>query len=286
MPSFDTPEPIDVEIDLLVASVTVTAEDRDTTEVTVAPADPGNESDVEAAEQTKVALSKGTLTVKGPAFHKYMGWKNKSRAVTLAIALPSGSGLSGFGIGSVASLDATGRLGACEIRSGMGNVRIERADRLKLNAGGDILVDQVDGDAHLTTSMGKLRLGRAAGSVKLKNSQGPCTVDEVGGNARVRTSMGDIAIGRVDGDVDAASAQGTVRVEEMTRGTAELKTSLGSIDVGVGEGTAAWLDVHAAAGAVNSHLENSGEPGPEDPVVSVKARTSYGDITIRRTEHQ
>jgi hypothetical protein len=50
----------------------------------------------------------------------------------------------------------------------------------------------------------------------------------------------------------------------------------------VGEGTAAYLDVSAVAGHVTAIFEASSEPGGTARKVGIRARTSMGDIAIRR----
>ena len=282
MPTFDTPKPIHVEFDLVVANIDITAEDRADTVVTVEPSDPGDESDVEAAAETRVDLSGGELGIRGPRMRKYVGWGNKSRSVTVTIALPTGSTASGGGAGSVINVHGTGRLGACEFKNGMGRISLEQTGPAKLRTAGDVAVDLVDGDADLSTSMGKLWLGRATGSVHMKNSNGPSTVGEIGGSARLRSSNGEITVELARGDIDAVAAAGDIRIGELREGNVELKTAMGAIDIGVARNTTAWLDVHTGFGAVRSELDGAGEPGPDDRTVKVRARSSYGDIVIRR----
>jgi hypothetical protein len=61
-----------------------------------------------------------------------------------------------------------------------------------------------------------------------------------------------------------------------------LETAIGDLEVGVREGTAAWLDVSARAGTVHRSLEDSDAPEPSAETVEVRGRTSVGTITIRR----
>ncbi|CAM3223692.1 DUF4097 family beta strand repeat-containing protein [Stackebrandtia soli] len=283
MPTFATPKPINVEIDLMVANVTITAEDRADTVVNVDPTNPDNASDVEAAAETRVELSGDTMTVKGPGFRKYVGWSNKSRSVDVSITMPTGSSVFGSGVGAVINLKATGRLGRCEFRSGVGHVHLNQAGSVKLKVFGDILVDEVDGDAKLSTSTGQLRIGQVTGTVDAKNSNGSVVIGDIGGSARLRSSNGDIVVDRALGDVDAVTAHGNIRVDEVRQGVVELKTAMGEIQLGVAEGTAAWLDAHTSFGTVRKQLDGAGEPGPGESTVKVRARSSYGDIVIRRS---
>jgi hypothetical protein len=62
-----------------------------------------------------------------------------------------------------------------------------------------------------------------------------------------------------------------------------LETAGGELEVGVREGTAAWLDVTTQYGSVRNSLGASDGPQPSDEIVKVRAHTSYGDIVIRRS---
>ena len=66
------------------------------------------------------------------------------------------------------------------------------------------------------------------------------------------------------------------------RGSVVLETKLGDLEVGIREGTAAWLDVRAAAGRVHNALEAADAPEPSAETVEVRARTTAGDVVIRR----
>jgi hypothetical protein len=61
-----------------------------------------------------------------------------------------------------------------------------------------------------------------------------------------------------------------------------LTTASGELEVGVREGTAAWLDVRTVAGRLRNSLETTEHPAAEEDRVSVRARTYDGDIVIRR----
>ena len=47
-------------------------------------------------------------------------------------------------------------------------------------------------------------------------------------------------------------------------------------------GIAAWLDLQTGFGKVQNDLGPAEAPAPGEDVVEVKARTAYGDITVRR----
>ena len=61
-----------------------------------------------------------------------------------------------------------------------------------------------------------------------------------------------------------------------------MSGSYGAVTVGIPTGTAAYLDVRSDHGRVRSELGRAAEPRPDTERAAVRARTSYGDITIRR----
>jgi hypothetical protein len=66
------------------------------------------------------------------------------------------------------------------------------------------------------------------------------------------------------------------------RGSVVLETQIGDLEVGIRDGTAAWLDVSAKAGKVHNALDAADAPEPSAETVEVRARTSVGEIVIRR----
>ena len=60
------------------------------------------------------------------------------------------------------------------------------------------------------------------------------------------------------------------------------RPTIGDLEVGIREGTAAWLDVNSQFGRVHNALEAADAPETSVETVEVRARTSVGDIVIRR----
>jgi DUF4097 and DUF4098 domain-containing protein YvlB len=107
----------------------------------------------------------------------------------------------------------------------------------------------------------------------------------VGGVERtttIKTANGDISVARAGADVVAKAANGHLRVGEAVRGSLELSTARGNIDVGVAEGTAARLDVRTQFGHVDQQLRASDGPPASGEKLEVRGRTSFGTITIAR----
>ncbi|MCY0939532.1 DUF4097 family beta strand repeat-containing protein [Streptomyces sp. H34-S4] len=279
MPSFDTSEAISVTAYVEAGSIQFTAGERLDTVVAVRPRDPKRDKDARAAEQTEITYLSGVLTVRTPKSSPF----GRPGIVDVTVELPTGSHVDTTGAWT--QVLGEGRLGEVRVKTSSGDVRLDTTGPLKLTAShGSITVDRAEGATEITTSSGSLRLGFVDGPAVLKNSHGTTTVGAATGELRVSGSNGDIEIRRAEDSVTAKTAHGTLRVGEVTRGTVELETAYGAIEVGVREGTAAWLDVSSGSGQVRNTLTASGSPEGTEESVKVRARTKYGNIDVRRAK--
>lgn len=281
MPTFDTPEAISVTARVEAGSIQFTAGDRPDTVVEVRPRDPKKDVDVRAADQTEVTYAGGTLNVRTPKGN-LLGL-GRTGTVDVTVELPTGSRVDMTG--AWAQVLGEGRLGEVRVKTSSGDVRLDTTGPLHLTAShGSITVDRVEGTAEITTSSGSVRVGLVDGSAVLKNSHGTTTVGAATGELRVSGSNGDIEIRRAEDSVTATTAHGTLRVDEVARGEVQLETAFGSIDIGVREGTAAWLDVSSNSGQVRNALTASDTPGQTEDTVRIRARTRHGNIDVRRAK--
>jgi DUF4097 and DUF4098 domain-containing protein YvlB len=282
MPVFETPDPITATLELHIGDIRITASDRSDTTVEVRPSDPGTDLDVKAAEQTRVEYADGRLLVKAPK-QRNLGLFGKPGSIDVEIALPAGSRLDTTA--GIAKVVGTGVLGDVRIKTGVGDLLLDRAGQLDLTtAAGDVTVTAAAGRASISTASGLLRVGEIHGDAVLKNSNGDTRLGLAGGTLKVNNANGEIVVERAAGDVTATTANGSIRIRSVTRGAVSLKTAFGGLEVGIPAGTAAYLDLSTGFGTVSNHLDGSGEPGVSDQRVEVRARTAYGDIMIRRPE--
>jgi DUF4097 and DUF4098 domain-containing protein YvlB len=282
MPTFETPEPISVTADLgVVGEVLITASDRADTVVEVRPTDESDASDVRAAQQVRVDYTNGVLRIKGPKVRAF-DFSRRTRSVDVSVELPSGSQVSAEM--QMGGFRCAGRLGECRFKTSAGNARLERTGPLRLDSGaGHVTVDGVAGNAEIYTGSGKVRVGEVDGTAVVKSSNGDIMIDAVTGDVRMRTANGEISIDRAGAGVEAKTANGGIRLGEVARGSVTLETAMGDLEIGIAEGTAAWLEVNTGFGHVHNQLENTTGPDGADQTVEVRGRTSYGDITIHRS---
>ncbi len=266
MPTFDTPQPISVNIDLGVGDIRVVAGDRADTLVDVQPSNPAKASDVTAAEQTRVELANGVLQIKAPKGWRRYSFRGGHESIEVRIELPTGSQLRGQA--GVAGLRSSGTLGECRYRTGAG----------------DISLEHVAGAVELTTGTGTVRIDGIGGPATIKNSNGDTWIGEVVGDVHVKAANGKIAVGQAHAAVTAKTANGDVDLGEVASGVVVAATACGKVHVAVRAGVAAWLDLHTGFGHVHNLLDTSDHPEPSEDTVEVRARSSFGDITVCRAD--
>lgn len=266
MPTFSTPEPISVLVELIIADLQIVASDRTDTIVDVQPSDPAKPADVAAAEQTEVRYADGLLEVSGSKRWNRPSFRGGSQSVNVRIELPAGSRVRGEA--GVLALRCAGTLGECRFKAGVG----------------DITIEHVAGDAELTTGTGAVRVERIDGAATVKNSNGHTWIGKARGDLQVKSANGKIAVERACAAVTVKTANGDIRLGEVARGVTIAETACGKVDVAVRGGVAAWLDLHTGFGRVHNLLGTAERPEPSDETVEVRARSTFGDVTVRGAE--
>ena len=282
MPTFDTPEPISVTLEVGVGDIRIVASDRTDAIVDVRPSDPAKRSDVTAAEQTRVDYASGRLLVKAPKGWRQWSFRGGGESIDVEIGVPAGSHVGGQA--GVAALSCKGRIGECRYKVGVGDIQLDQAGPVQLKSGaGDISVNRAAGDSQITTGSGALVIGSIDGAAVIKNSNGDTRIGEVTGDLRVKAANGRISVDQADAAVTVKTANGDVRLGEVARGAVVAETAAGTVEVGVRDGVPAWLDLNTRFGNVQNDLEATDRPEPGEDAVDVRARTSFGDITVRRS---
>lgn len=295
MPAFDTPEPISATFELEVGTARITAGKRTDTVVEVLPRNGSDENDVRAVQQTQVTCSGGRLAVKTPKKRSLFG---RPGAIEVSVELPAGSDVRGTS--AMGGFFCEGRLGEAVLKTSLGDLQVDEV------AGADLRTDH--GDIHLARSTGdvevvgsgRIEIGTVGGAATVKNGNGATEIGEVTGGLKTNAANGDTSVGVAHGGVgaksangrieigvahagvDAMSSNGRIRVGDAGRGRIDLRTSVGDLEVGIREGTAAWLDLHTKYGTVRKSLGSSAGPADSDETVEVHARTAVGDIIVRR----
>jgi Putative adhesin len=282
VPTFDTPEPISVILDITVGDIQVEASERGDTVVEIRPTDPAKDADLRAAEQTRVEYASGRLTIRMPRGWRQYAPRGGRESVDVRIGLPVGSQLHAES--GLATLRSTGRLGECRCKTGAGDIHVEEATQARLRTGaGSIFASRIAGPAEISTGSGTLSLGAIDGTATVKNSNGDTRIGSVGGDLKVNSANGSISVDQARSDVAAKTAMGSISLGEVSRGDIVAETAFGKVSVGVADGVAAWLDLSTRFGHVSNDLDTGARPAPGEGAVQVHVRTSYGDIAVSRS---
>ena len=282
MPTFPTPEPIDLAINLQVGDIDVIATDRTDTVVTVTPSSPNKAADRRGADATRVEFDGGRLTVVGPKPKLgLMSFIGATESVDVTVELPAGSRFTAES--AVGSVRTEGRLAATRIKATTGTVELDTTGDLWLRAGhGNATAGTVDGTAEITADHGQIRIDSIARDAVLKASHGSIRIGETSGGVEANLSYGDLDIDRATSSVSAKTAYGAITLNEVSDGVIDLESSYGKLTVGVAESVPAWLDLSSKEGRVRNHLDENLPDSITGDHVAVRARAKFGDIDIRR----
>jgi hypothetical protein len=281
MQTFETPEPINVRLELGIGEIRIKASERRTTTVEVKPSDPAKQEDIAAASQTRVEVGPGRLLVKGPkGWRQWSPWSGRE-SIDVEIELPEGSRVGADA--GVVTLRTSGRLGELELSTGVGQVDVDEAGPLKVKTGmGDINVQKATGAIDLKTATGRIEVHVADGNMVVKNSNGDTRIQHASGDLRVQAGNGSISVDATRGQVVTKTAMGDIHLGTVAGGAVDAQTAYGQIDVGILDGVAAWLDLHTAFGQIRNDLDSTDQPPLDETTAEVRAHTAMGNITVRR----
>ena len=285
--NFNTPSPIAVALDLYVADVRLAVSDRIDTIVEVRPSDPNKAADIKAAENTRVEYDDATRTlsiVSRKPRNRFVNFSSKRpESIDVVIQLPADSDVRGeAGLGDFQS---DGVLGAVALKTDLGAVRLAETGPLNLRGGvGEITVEAVGGSAVVHSASNDIRIGAVDGTADISADNGKVRVGLVTGPAEIKVANGSVSVDRALSDITAGSSNGEVRIGEVVRGKVSATSKNGGVEVGIREGSAAWLELKTGVGRVYNELATAEAPGADEPVdkVEVHASTKLGDVTIRR----
>ena len=265
MPTFETTEPITADITLVAGSLQIVAGDRAETTVEVRPRMEDKDSDVRAAQLVEVDYASGRLEVRDPQPSGLVRLVGRKGMVDITVELPAGS-----------RVHVTGGFGNVRCEGTLGPSEVSVSD-------GNITVDRVAGNAKLTVGHGSIRAEEVDGSVVVKSTTGAITLGRVTGELRANSAHSDVTADRALGPVTARTTHGSIRLGQVAEGSVDVESSYGQLEIGVREGTAAWLDALSTKGVVRSSLEAAEGPDDTERTVELRARSVWGDILVHRS---
>lgn len=208
--------------------------------------------------------------------------------IDLEISVPTNFNLNlnTFGGNLLVDGNLTGEIKA---KTSGGNINIDEVNGNVnlITAGGDIRTKAINGNAELTSAGGNFKVGFITGSAKISTAGGniflygirsKLNLSTAGGNVRVEkvendvtisTGGGNISVGGVAKNVDLTTGGGNVHLDEST-GTLKITTGSGNISVSKAMG---WANLTTGAGNIELNLYSlSGN--------DTHLRTGAGNITL------
>jgi hypothetical protein len=246
---FHTPQPVELEVNVPAGDVEVETVDGDESVVTVT----GSEKLV---EETRVELVGNRLVVE------------LRRKGAFGIMISIGD----FSIGGL-HLNVRARvphasLATLQTAAADMTLRGRFASLETKSAAGDLTVDgEIEGDAHVKTVSGDVRLR------------------SVGGELTVQTVSGDVGASSVQNGVFAKSVSGDVRVDSVHEGKVSAQSVSGDIEIGVAAGTNLDVDAGSVSGDLASEVPLADDPHAlvgDGPTLVVRGKTVSGDFRVFR----
>jgi hypothetical protein len=245
---FDTPAPIELDVQVPIGDIDIETIDGDESFVTVT----GGEK---ALAQMRVELEGSKLIVAMKGKHPF--------GITISI------GDFNFGSGGlhVKAKVPHSSLASITTASADTKLRGRYATLNSKSASGDLVVTgEIEGDVNVKTVSGDVRLGN------------------IGGDLSGTTVSGDVMAGSIGGSAELKSVSGDVRFDSVREGTVTVQSVSGDIDVGVAPGTNLDVDAGSVSGDLTSEVPLGSEPGgvSDGPILVVRGKTISGDFRVFR----
>lgn len=268
--TFETPEPLDISVDLGSGNVHTEATETEQSIV-----------DIEGprAEEFTVELRGNRLVVSAPKGGLSSLFSNDKHVVRVVAPLESNLELR---LGS-ADAQSTGTYERVQVKTGSGDIDVDTTlSHLVADSGsGDLRCDAVGGDLRVKTGSGDVEVGAIDGSATVSTGSGDIDLGLLGGSGVLKTGSGDAAVRRTSTELSFTTGSGDLRVDHALRGSVRAKTASGDLVVGVPEGTPVWADVSSATGRVRSDLAPVGKPAEGQDHVELRLQTATGDVWLR-----
>jgi DUF4097 and DUF4098 domain-containing protein YvlB len=266
--AFQTPGPLTLDLRMPAGEIHVQAGERDETIVELDTSS-SREEVLEAIEEARVDIrprGDGHVVVVEVRPRRRFGLSFDRGEITMRVTCPFDADVEV----STASADVVlrGRLGAltCELASG------------------DLRAEEHNGRVEVKSASGDVAVERAGGEASIATASGDIYVREVHGEATLRSASGDVRVDEAADSITVQTASGDQRIGSVTQGRVTLQSASGDQAVGIRRGSTVHLDVRTLSGDARSELEVRDAPLSEDaPLVSLRATSMSGDITISRT---
>jgi DUF4097 and DUF4098 domain-containing protein YvlB len=268
---FETPEPIELYVEIGKGSVEIRATSTTTTILDIEGRD---------ADEVTVTFENNRLSVIGP---KDGGswFSGRDRDLQVEVELPTGSDVS-VKTGS-ADIEVSGQVNEVRIKTGSGDVTCDTfTGAAQIETGsGDVEISEAMAELRIKSGSGDMSVGTCVGNLNVSTGSGDVEVGTTSAKTVVKTGSGDLNVATANADISLATGSGDMSIGTVRRGHVSLKGASSDLEIGIPAGTPVWADINTVTGSVRSNLESVGAPQEGQDHIELQARTVSGDITLR-----
>jgi DUF4097 and DUF4098 domain-containing protein YvlB len=268
---FETPEPIELYVEIGKGKVEVSATATGTSTVDIEGHD---------AEEVDVTFEDNRLSVIAP---KDGGswFSGRDRELHVRVELPQNSNLA-VRTGS-ADISIEGQVNDVRLKTGSGDIAADTfAGSARVDTGsGDVAIAEAHEELQVKSGSGDISVGTCVGRLNISTGSGDVEVGTTNGNAVVKTGSGDLNVATANADVSLSTGSGDLSIGSVRRGRVSVKGASSDLHIGIPAGTPVWADINTVTGSVRSNVESVGAPQEGQEHVELEARTVSGDITLR-----
>ena len=269
--TFDTPNPVNLYVELGSGSVDVTATEVTTTEVVALG---------EHADEVRIDREGDRISVIGPKGRG--GFFGGDPKIDLRITVPTASEL----VSKTGSADqrTAGTLALVKAKSGSGDIAVARVSGATVvdTGSGDITVNDAGADLRAKSGSGDVGVASVAGSAGISTGSGDVTIGATGGAAVLKSGSGDLRVGQAHANLSMSTASGDLVIDTQHRGSVDAKNASGDVRIGIPSGVPVWTDVYTVTGRIGSDLEGAGQPQEGQDYIEVRAKSVSGDILLKQ----
>jgi DUF4097 and DUF4098 domain-containing protein YvlB len=268
---FETPEPIELYVEIGKGSVEITAGSTTTTRLDIEGRD---------ADEVEVTFQNNRLTVVGPKEGgNWFGGGN--RELQVEVELPTASDVA-VKTGS-ADIEVSGQVNDARLKTGSGDVTCDTfSGAAQVETGsGDIDISEALAELRVKSGSGDISVGNTLGNLNVSTGSGDVEVGTTNAKTVVKTGSGDLSVSTANADISLSTGSGDMTIGTVRHGHVSLKGASSDVEIGIPAGTPVWADINTVTGSVRSNLESVGAPREGQEHVELQARTVSGDITLR-----
>jgi DUF4097 and DUF4098 domain-containing protein YvlB len=266
---FETPEPINLYVEIGKGRVRIHATATATTDVEVR----GPEAD-----EVEVALDGNDLRVIGPK--RGGGIFGKDHDLDVEVTLPTDSRLSVKP--GCADIEVDGQVGDSRVKTGSGDVTCDTfSGAASIDTGsGDVEVAEAHAELRVKSGSGDVSVGTCVKELNVSTGSGDVEVGTANARTVVKTGSGDLKVVTANDDVSLSTGSGDLTVGTARRGRVSAKGASSDVRIGIPAGTPVWADLNTVTGKVRSNIESVGAPQEGQDHIELEARTVSGDIVL------